>query len=131
MSGVNWLDLLGWSEDELQDLRFVGYSYVKQAHFETALKFFEALIVLKPDSIYDLQTIGAIHLEMGAYQKALKYIDQALILDPTHEETLLNRTKSLLLLGYNSQGRTLAKRLMTAKDEKIKNNAEALLLAYK
>ncbi|MCH9621082.1 MAG: hypothetical protein S4CHLAM20_04980 [Chlamydiia bacterium] len=131
MSSINWLDKLGWSKEDLQDLRFVGYSYIKQGHFDTALKFFEALVVLDPTSIYDKQTLGAIYLEIGENRKALKHIDEALILDPTHEETLLNRAKTLFLLGYNTQGRTLATRLTTAKKERIKNNAEALLLAYK
>lgn len=131
MSDINWQEKLGWTEDDLQDLRFVGYSYIKQGHFETAEKFFAALVVLNPESIYDLQTLGAIYLELGDNVKALKYIDQALILQPDHEETLLNRTKALFLMGYTTQGKTLANRLLSATNESIKNTAEALLLAYK
>jgi len=131
MSSINWMEKLGWGEKDVQDLRFVGYSYIKQGHYDTALKFYEALVVLDPSSVYDKQTLGAIYLELGKYREALKQIDEALTLEPTHEETLLNRAKALFLLGYNSQGRTLATRLMNATKERIKNNAEALLMAYK
>ncbi len=131
MSDINWLDILGWEEQDLQDLRFVGYCYIKQGHFETALKFFEALNILSPNSPYDKQTLGAIYLEMGDYLKALTYIDMALLLDPKHEETLLNRAKALFLLGYTAQGRTLASQLTFAKNTTVKNKAEALILAYK
>ena len=52
MSQVNWLETLGWGEDELDDLRFVGYSYIKQGKYDTALTFFEALIVLSKNHSY-------------------------------------------------------------------------------
>ena len=63
MSDVNWLELLGWGKGEVEDLRFIGYSYIKQGHYQTALTFFEALVVLNPDNAYDLQTLGALHLQ--------------------------------------------------------------------
>jgi cytochrome c-type biogenesis protein CcmH/NrfG len=125
-----WLDLLGWDNDDLRDLRFVGYSYIKQGHFETALKFFEALVILAPESAYDIQTLGAIYLEMGNNMEALKAIDKALMLDPDHEDTLLNRAKALFVLGYNAQGITLAKHLLKKDTQHIRDNADALLLAY-
>ena len=125
-----WLDLLGWDNDDLRDLRFVGYSYIKQGHFETALKFFEALVILAPESAYDIQTLGAIYLEMGNNMEALKAIDKALMLDKDHEDTLLNRAKALFVLGYNAQGITLAKHLLKKDTPHIRDNADALLLAY-
>ncbi len=125
-----WLDLLGWDNDDLRDLRFVGYSYIKQGHFETALKFFEALVILAPESAYDIQTLGAIYLEMGNNMEALKAIDKALLLDKDHEDTLLNRAKALFVLGYNAQGITLAKHLLKKDTPHIRDNADALLLAY-
>ena len=130
MSDTPWAELLGWDEGDLQDLRFVGYSYVKQGHYETALKFFEALIVLDRTSAYDHQTLGAIYLEMGENDKALKMIDKALLLDPTHEVTLLNRAKALFLLGYNERAKKLASNLLRAKNPSLAQNADALLLAY-
>lgn len=131
MSDTPWAELLGWKKDDLQDLRFVGYSYIKQGHYETALKFFEALIILAPDSAYDHQTLGAIYLEMGNNDKALKTIDNALILDPKHEQTLLNRAKALFLLGYTERAKKLAKDLTNAKNTDLAQNADALLLAYR
>ena len=131
MSDVKWLELLGWKEDDLQDLRFVGFSYIKQGHFDIARKFFEALVILSPDTAYDKQTLGAIFLELGENEKALKEIDSALMIDPTHEETLLNRAKALFLLGYTERGKTLAKQLVKAKNIVLANRAEALLLAYR
>jgi tetratricopeptide (TPR) repeat protein len=131
MSSTPWLELLGWKEEDLSDLRFVGYSYIKQGHYETALKFFEALVVLSPDSAYDHQTLGAIFLEIGDNARALKYIDDALMIDGAHEETLLNRTKALFLLGYTERAKTLALQLTRAKNKALSNNAEALLLAYR
>ncbi len=131
MDSTPWLELLGWKDEDLSDLRFVGYSYIKQGHYETALKFFEALVVLSPDSAYDHQTLGAIYLEMGDNTRALKSIDDALMIDPTHEETLLNRTKALFLLGYTERAKTLALQLAKAKNKALANNAQALLLAYR
>ncbi len=130
MNDVAWLDLLGWDSDDLRDLRFIGYSYIKQGHFETALKFFEALVILAPQSHYDIQTLGAIYLEMGNNMEALKTIDKALMLDPHHEDTLLNRAKTLFVLGYTSQGVTLSKLLSKKQTPHIRDGAEALLLAY-
>ena len=46
MSDMNWLDLLGWAGQEMEDVRFAGYSYIKQGQYQAALKFFEALVVL-------------------------------------------------------------------------------------
>ena len=131
MDETNWVELLGWGEEDLQDLRFVGYSYIKQGHYEIALKFFEALVILAPNSAYDHQTLGAIFLEMNDNEKALKCIDDALMLDPTHEETLLNRTKALFLLGYTKRAKTLSLQLTKAKNKAVLNGAEALLLAYR
>lgn len=131
MSETRWAELLGWDGNDLQDLRFVGYSYIKQGHYETALKFFEALIVLDRNSAYDHQTLGAIYLEMGENNKALKMIDKALLLDPTHEPTLLNRAKALFLLGYTERAKKLAFDLTKAKNSTLAQNADALLLAYR
>ena len=125
-----WLDVLGWGEAEVNDLRFVAYSYIKQGHYALALTFFEALAVLCPDSSYDIQTLGALHLEIGDPLTALGYLDQALRHDPDHAPTLLNRAKTLLLLGYHSQGIAQATLLGRHPDANISGPAEALIMAY-
>lgn len=130
MSDIEWLDLLGWSENEINDLRFVAYSYIKQGHYKIALKFFEALVVLCPESSYDLQTLGALYLELGDNLTALNFFDRALKQDPENPPTLINRAKALLLLGYHKQGLEQAALLKKHHDGKIANQAEALILAY-
>lgn len=130
MADVNWLDILDWGSEELEDLRFIGYSYLKQGKYEIALAFFEALVVLNPKSIYDLQTLGALHLQLGNNLKALNYIERSLRLDPTHLPTQLNRAKTLFALGYKRQAMTQAAILEKSEDETTASQASALILAY-
>lgn len=130
MSEIPWMDLLGWSDNEVNDLRFVAYSYIKQGHYQIALKFFEALVILCPTSSYDLQTLGALYLELGDNLSALNYFDRALQYDAENPPTLINRAKALLLLGYHKQGLAQAAVLKNHPDAKISGQAEALLIAY-
>lgn len=130
MSEIHWMDLLGWSEEEVNDLRFVAYSYIKQGHYKIAMKFFDALVVLCPESSYDLQTLGALHLELGDNLMALNFFDRALQYDPNSPPTLINRAKALFLLGYHRQGLEQATVLKSHPDAKISGQAEALILAY-
>ncbi|HSX04759.1 MAG TPA: CDC27 family protein [Rhabdochlamydiaceae bacterium] len=130
MSDINWIEVLGWGDEELEDLRFVGYSYIKQGKYDLAITFFEALVVLNPQSVYDLQTLGALHLQTNNNLAALNYIERSLRLDPTHLPTLLNRTKALFALGYKKQGLMQARSLETAPENAIADQASALILAY-
>ena len=130
MSQIQWMEILGWKQDELQDLRFVGYSYIKQGHYDLALTFFEALVVLSSSEVYDLQTLGALYLQKGNNLMALNYLEKALKMDPNHLPTLLNRTKALLALGYKKQGLSQAQALEKSEDPSIASQAEALVIAY-
>jgi len=130
MSDVNWLEVLDWNKEELEDLRFVGYSYLKQGKYEIALSFFEALVVLEPGSAYDLQTLGALHLQLNNNLMALNFIERSLKIEPDHLPTKLNRAKALFGLGYKRQAQREAQVLSTADDQAIADQAEALLLAY-
>ena len=130
MSTVNWNEILGWNENNLEDLRFVGYSYLKQGKFDIAISLYEALVLLNPNSPYDLQTLGALYLETGNNLLALNTIESALKLDPTHDATLLNRTKALFALGFKRQAIAQARALELAPNREIANQASALLLAY-
>jgi tetratricopeptide (TPR) repeat protein len=130
MAQVDWLSILGWNKDELEDLRFVGYSYIKQGKYDVAITFFEALTLLSPESIYDLQTLGALYLQKGNNLMALNYIEKAVKLDPTHLPTLLNRTKALFALGYKRQALSQARELEKCAEEQIAGQAQALILAY-
>jgi tetratricopeptide (TPR) repeat protein len=131
MNHTNWLEILGWKEGQLEDLRFVGFSYIKEGKYEIALRFFEALTILNPKSEYDMQTLGALYLQMGNNLAALDFLERAIKLNKDHPSTLLNRAKALLMLGYKKQGIDQAKVLETHPIIEIANQAKALLLAYK
>lgn len=130
MNQIDWLELLGWDEEQIEDIRFAGYSFLKQGHYEHALKFFEVLTILPQEHLYDLQTIGALYLQIGNNLSALNYLERALKLDRFHEPTLLNRAKALVLLGYKKQGLSQAQKLENSSDKYIVDQARALMLAY-
>ena len=130
MSRINWLQKLGWSEDQLEDLRFAGYAYLRQGKYDIAIKFFEALAALDPENAYDSQTLGALYLQIGNPQKALKWLDRALKIEADHAPTLLNLCKALFMLGKKEQGLKLAHILKNESNLNISNTAKALILAY-
>ena len=126
----NWNEILGWTSEQVDDLRLLGFSYLKQGKYDVAISIFEALILISQDSAYDLQTLGALYLETGNNLQALNTIEQALKVDPAHESTLLNRTKALFALGYRRQALAQAKSLELLSNQEIANQAKALLLAH-
>ncbi len=130
MTNQEWLQVLGWGKEELDDLRFIGYSYLKQGHYDTAISFFEALVILAPDSAYDLQTLGALYLQKGNNLAALNFIERSLKVDAHHVPTLLNRTKALFSLGYKRQAYMQAQELLKHADPRVASQASALILAY-
>lgn len=130
MSHINWLEILGWNLEELEDIRFVGYSYIKQGHYDLATTFFEALVILSSETTYDLQTLGALYLQKGNHFAALNYLEKAAKADPLHKPTLLNRAKALFALGYKKQGLLQAKALQSVPEGEIADQAFALILAY-
>jgi tetratricopeptide (TPR) repeat protein len=131
LSQVNWLEILDWGSEEINDLRYVAYSYIKQGVYDVALTFFDALSILTPPTPYDLQTLGALHLQLGNGLKALDYLDRALKTDPAHLLTQLNRAKALFMLGYKRQGLLQALELEKSPDPEIATQASALVLAYR
>ena len=130
MSSVQWSDVLGWDGEALEDLRYLGYAYLKQGKYDIARSFFEALLTLSNQNPYDLQTLGGIYLEVGKNLQALNTIEQALKLDPLHSETLLNRAKALFALGYRRQALAQTNALLKDANPLIANQSSALLLAY-
>lgn len=125
-----WNDILGWNSEQLSDLRFVGFSYLKQGKFDIATSIFEGLVLLSPQSAYDLQTLGGLYLEQGNNLKALNTIEKALKIDPNHEPTLLNRAKAMFALGYRRQAMAQAKALQMLPNQEIAGQATALILSY-
>ncbi len=130
MSEISWKEILGWTDEQLDELRFAGYSYFREGHYETAVSFFEALIVINPSYVYDLQALGGIYLQMNASEKALKILNDALALDPAHEPTLLNKVKALIALDQKSEALNLAQLLKKSPVSRIADDATALIMAY-
>lgn len=130
MSSIQWSDILGWDNDALEDLRYLGFAYLRQGKYEIARSFFEALTTLSGQNSYDLQTLGAVYLEVGKNLQALNTIEKALKLDPHHSETLINRAKALFALGYRRQALAQTNSLLKNENTQIANQASALLLAY-
>lgn len=130
MSNINWREKLGWSDEHIEDLRYTGYSYIRQGKYDIALPFFEALGVLDPESAYDAQTLGALYLQINQPEKAIKAIDRALKLEADHGPTLLNLTKAFIMLGRIADAVRLAHILKNEPNPSISNMAKALLLAY-
>lgn len=130
MGQINWLESLKWNDEQLEDLRVVGYAYIRQGKYDIALPLFEALCVLDPESAYDAQTLGALYMQIGNPSKALKCFDKALKLETDHTPTLLNLAKTFFMLGKKQEGLRLANILKNDQNPSISNVARALLLAY-
>jgi tetratricopeptide (TPR) repeat protein len=127
---MDWLSLLGWKAEEVDSIRAAGFAYVRQGAYDLALTFFEALEVLDPGNAYHLQTLGALYLQTGNGLRALDALDKALKIEPAHQETLLNRAKTLCMLGYKRQGLQIATALQKSDTPYIASQASALILAY-
>jgi lipoprotein NlpI len=131
MSEVRWGDVLGWGPSHLQELRFLGYTYLNEGRFDTARVFFEALVVVDPESSLNHRMLGAVFLMLGDSLKALDSLDKSLKLEPQNNFAKLNRAKALFYLGKNQEGIKAAEELKSCKEQEIANDAQALLLAYK
>ena len=127
---VDWRDVLDWTEEQVDDLRLTGYGYLRQGLYERAIVFFEALVSIDPANLYDQQTLGALYLQIGDARRAIDTLDRALALDPADLPTQLNKAKAHLTLGERETGLALSRTLTRAADRRIRNLAEALLLAY-
>lgn len=130
MTKVNWREILGWNPDQLEELRFTGFTFLREGKYDKALLFFKALTVLDPSSAYDFQTLGALYLQLGKGDLALHTIQEALALDPSHEPTLLNKVKALLLVQRRHEALELAHALAKSGDLTISGDASALVAAY-
>lgn len=125
-----WKAILGWDDNHLDELRISGYSFLRQGHYQKAILFFEALVILDPLSVYDFQTLGGLYLQIGENEKALSTLDQALRMQGDHLPSLLNKTKALFCLEKFDEAFAIATYLSTCSDPMIANDAEALLMSY-
>lgn len=131
MGSINWLDKLGWSEEQIEDLRYTGFSYIRQGKYDIGLAFFEALVILNPENGYDAQTLGALYLQLNEHEKAIKCFDRALKLEiADHGPTLINLAKTLFAMGKKEEGLKMAQMLKNESNPIVANTAKALILAY-
>ena len=117
-------------DDQINDIRMVGFTYLQQGKYDIALNFFRALHVIVPNNVFDLQVLGGIYLELGKNLEALNAIDASLILDPHLKPTLLNKAKALIALGYRKQGIRQLEELLLIPDKDIHSQVRSLLQNY-
>lgn len=127
---VNWADVLGWKELQLNDLRFTAYIFLKEGQYETARRFFEGLVLLDPTNAYDWRTLGAIYLLMNNFDKAIETLNKAIEIDPQNGGAQLNLAKAYIYKGEREKGLEDAQKLTAFKDKVVASDAEALVLAY-
>lgn len=129
MSDIDWRKALKWTDEQIEDLRYTGYSYIRQGKYDIALSFFEALTILDPENAYDAQTLAAVYIQLNRPAEAMIYLDRALKIDADHAPTLLNLMKAFFMLGKKEEGLRLANILKNEANSSISNVAKALILA--
>ena len=87
MSNIDWCQKLNWGEDQIEDLRLAGYSYIRQGKYDIALSFFEALVILDNKSAYDARTLGGLYLQQNEPLIAINWFEKALKLEKNHGPT--------------------------------------------
>ena len=127
---INWKEILGWTDDHIEEMRVIGYSYLRQGKYDIALPFFEALTALDRDNLYDLQTLGALYVQMNQPLKAERYLNRALLHEEDHGPTLLNLMKSYFMSKKIEEGLRLANILKKDENPMIAGIAEAFILSY-
>ncbi|NGX34804.1 MAG: hypothetical protein K1060chlam1_01160 [Candidatus Anoxychlamydiales bacterium] len=127
---MDWQSYLELSDESIEDLRSVGYLYVKQGCFDIALDFFNALLIFNPGNTYDESIVGALYLENGKYTEALEHLDESLKVEPKNYLVLLNKAKTLFSLGYRTEALAITKMISNCPNKKLASQALALLQAY-
>lgn len=125
-----WTKLLGWGKEEIEDLRLLAFTYIRQGHYQTALTFYKGITILSNQATHDLQTLGALYLQLGHFKEAMETLEKALHSEPSHLKTRLNHAKALLLSGYRQRALQELHDLNKVKDPEIASDAEALILGY-
>jgi len=123
---TNFSKILNWSEENIEDLRYVAYTYIKAGKYDFATLFFEALLLLSNENSYDLKTLGALYLQQGDNFRALELLDKALKKEKDYT-IMLNRAKALLGLGYKKQAAMQAQAVVGCEEEKLSDQAAAFL----
>jgi len=119
------MDFFGWQDKQLEDLRLVAFSYLKQGKYDIAATFFETLTILNPKNAYDWQTLGSIYLETKKQEKALPCFEEALKIDPDYFLAQLNQAKALVALDP-AKAYQLADSLRSCSDPTVAEHAKML-----
>ena len=127
---MNWVESLGWTNKQINDLRYIAYLYLSEGKYDLATSFFKALTVFDPNNVFDMQSLGALYLETGKSIEALSYLNLSLKIEPNNSVTLLNKTKALFNVGHKNQALNLARALQGSTNKIVKDQAEALVIAY-
>jgi tetratricopeptide (TPR) repeat protein len=127
---VAWREVIGWSQDEIDELRAIGYSYLRQGQYKVAQTFFEALVVLDPANLFDLKTLGGLRDIAGDAPGAIDTFTQVLQHAPQDTFALLGLAKAELSAGKQTQAIERLRTLSTSSQKRIALDAQALILAY-
>lgn len=131
MSTLNWLDVLDWDDEYLENLRHTGFLFIRQGQYEVAKDYFHTLSIIDPNNVYDLQTLGAIYLQEDNASLALAYLEKAKTLDPSSFTTRLNHIKAMLMMNYEEEAKALIQTFVKeCPDPFLVSDAEALAMAY-
>lgn len=131
MSQINWLEVLNWDEDYLENLRAMAFLYIRQGEYGFAKDYFHTLTLFNPNNSFDLQTLGALYLQENDPSLALSYLQKAKTLDPNNYTIQLNHIKAMLLLGYTQESKVLLDVFFKGcKVKRLLMDAEALKMAY-
>lgn len=114
---------------DLLQLRSLAHSYIKQGHYQTAIKILHPLLAIA-NHTEDLQLLGALYVQLEQPEKALEYLKQALERNPSDATSQLNLAKTFLASGDLVNAFHQANILKDNLNVLIAEQAKALLLAH-
>lgn len=126
----HFLEWKNISEEQREEIQWIGFSYIRQGRYEIALPLFSMLVEINGESIYDVQTLGALYLQTDQAEKGIKILEKALQLAPEDAPTQLNYAKALFSLGYREMALQKVRKLRKHRKKTIARQARALILAY-
>jgi len=127
---VEWRSVVGWGQEEIDELRSIAYAYMRQGQMTLAHTFFEALVVLQPNSLYDLRMLASLRDLLGDPAGAIEVYQQLLKNEPNDLFASIGLSKALLATGQRGPAMERLRLLSTCANRLIANDAQALLLAY-
>lgn len=82
------IDALRWDSKNAYALLMMGNIFAKHKNdIETAMKYYDQALIVKPDDSITINNIGANLLQQNKYEEAKKYFDKALSIDNNYPNT--------------------------------------------